>query len=327
MGQNRKKIVTNYTHIFTQLKKKLRWHMIDERVLMVVASFYIMNEKEFSLERLIYISEHIKKNVGLFSTLRSPQRFTTAAMLDIRYENSTEKFAQYVEVYERFVKGGFQRGAFTYISALTALEIENTEALIERSKAVHKAMKKEHFFLTGTRDYPLAVLLAQLDDPIDEMMEKIAYFYRGLNDSGFKRGNDLQFLSHILSLQKEVDGSLLVERCDRLKEQFKLAGRKIKPSYYPVIGLLAILENSEKEVANVMSLSDRLNKEKRFKWHKDLNFLMSVNFVVKEQIDDTSLMSTGIQTTVEAIIQAQQAAMVAVMAGGASAAASSGGNS
>jgi hypothetical protein len=105
--------------------------------------------------------------------------------------------------------------------------------------------------------------------------------------------------------------------------EFKKAGRRIKTLYYPVIGLLSLLDDGLDEVSNVMNLYQRLNAEKLLKWQKDMNFLIAVNFIVKDKVDDTSVISTGIQTTIESIIQAQQAAMVAVMAGAAAASSSS----
>jgi hypothetical protein len=324
-------IVNDYTQIYSQLKKKLKWSVADERSLMLVSSLYIMKGKPFEVERFLTTSDYIKRNVGLFSTLKSSQRFTTAAMLDISYSNPTERFQEYIDLYEKLVRGGFRRGPFTYIAALSLLNddslTDNLDALIERAMSVYKAMKKEHFFLTGDSDYPLVILLAQLDQPIDDMMNRIAYFYQGLNNNGFRKGNDLQFLSHILSLQKAVDRDLLIERTTRLLDVFKQAGRRIKTVYYPVIGLLALLETSSNEVEEIMDLYHRLNSERLLKWHKDMNFILSVNFIVKDKLDDTSLISTGIQTTIESIIQAQQAAMIAAMAGGAAAVSASSGSS
>lgn len=51
--------------------------------------------------------------------------------------------------------------------------------------------------------------------------------------------------------------------------------------------------------------------------------MMAVNFVIREKIDQ-QVLETGIYTTIETIIQAQQAAMVAALAGGAAVTASSG---
>ncbi|MFN7253408.1 MAG: DUF4003 family protein [Anaerobacillus sp.] len=327
MGFNLDEVVNEYAEIYGQLKKELKWKVSDERSLMLVASLYMMSKKSFDLEPFVDVSDYIKRNVGFFSTLKSSQRFTTAAMLDIRYDHPKEKFEDFIDVYEKCVNGGFRRGPFTYIAALCLLRDnsinKNVEALIQRGMEVYKAMKNEHFFLTGESDYPLALLLAQVDQDIDEMMKNISYFYHELNGNGFRRGNDLQFLSHILSLQKVEDPYLLIARATRLLDDFKQAGRRIKTIYYPVIGILSLLENCSNEVPNVMNLFQRLNSEKLFKWHKDMNFMIAVNLIVKDKVEHSSLLSASIQTTIEAVIQAQQAAMIAAMAGTAVATSSS----
>lgn len=43
---------------------------------------------------------------------------------------------------------------------------EQYEARIQRSVKVYKRMKEDHFFLTSTSDYPLAVLLAGQQEEI-----------------------------------------------------------------------------------------------------------------------------------------------------------------
>ncbi|MBU9722949.1 MULTISPECIES: DUF4003 family protein [Bacillaceae] len=327
MGHDLERTVNDYTKTFVQLKKKLRWHVSDERTLMMVSTLYLMKGKEFDIENFLDVSEYIKKSVGMFSSLKSSQRFSTAAMLDLKYEDPKEKFHEYLKAYEELVAGGFHRGNFTYIAALGVMTADLSSAgyepLVKRAMEVYKGMKKEHVFLTGQSDYPLAVLLAQQEQNVEEMMVVIDNYYRGLNKEGFRKGNDLQFLSHILSLQTEMGTDLLIHRCCDYIDSFRKAGRRMKPMYYPVIGLLAIVGEASHNVERVMSLYERLNKEKPFRWHKDMNFLMAVNFLVKDKVEDGSLLSAGIQTTIEAIIQAQQAAMIAAMSGGAAASSSS----
>jgi len=317
MGNDSDHIFNEYKQNYHLLKKKLKWHVSDERVLMMVASFYVIKCKPFNLERFMVISEYIKKNVGMFSSLKSSQRFSTAAILVLQYENPKEKFHEYLEIYEKLVKGGFARGNFTYIAALSLLEStseEELESAIFRAKEVYKEMKRGHRFLTGQSDYPLAVLLAQLDSPIEVMMSNVDNYYHCLDKSGFRKGNELQFMSHILSLQNEVKPDEIIERCCSLMDEFKQSGRRIKTMYYPAIALLSLLDNHTKEVSNVMNLYDRLNSDKLFRWHKDMNFMLAISFIVKNKVEDASLLSNNLQTTMETILQAQQAAMIAVLA-------------
>ncbi|MET3698939.1 uncharacterized protein DUF4003 [Bacillus oleivorans] len=311
--------LNDYIQIYSLLKEKLKWKIADQRTLMLIASMYVINKKNFQIDRFLKISDYIKNNVGAFSTLKSYQRFTTAAMLDIHFENPEKIFGDYIELYEELVNGGFNRGAFTYIAAFTLLKdtnlLTNRKEKIERAMAVYKGMQKKHFFLTNSADYPLAVMVAARKEPVEKLMDVIELFYNQLNENGFKKGNDLQFLSHILSLDHETDSSKLVNRCIRLQDTFHQLGRKPKPTHYPEIGMLALIEDGANEIKTIERVTEELNTNKLFKWHKDMNFMMAVNLTISSKIEDPSFIETGFHSIIEALIQAQQAAMIAAAAG------------
>jgi hypothetical protein len=313
------KKVDQYKDIYAQLKGELKWKVADQRTLMMVASMYVVNGRSFSLKRFLDLSDYIKGQVGLFSTLRSYQRFTTAAMLDIHFEQPKETFHEFIHLYEEMVNGGFGRGTFTYIAALVMLSNtphgSDRQESIKKSLTIYNGMKAEHLFLTSSSDYPLAVLLAKVEGRVDELMKHIEWFYEKLNANGFRKGNDLQFLSHILSLDHETEADLLVERCVRLFDSFKQSGIKPKAMHYPMLGLLALMDDGVNEIETIRQIVNQLNSEKLFKWHKDMNFIMAVHLFMSDKTEDSSLLETGIYTTLEALIQAQQAAMIAVVAG------------
>lgn len=326
MGQDLDQIIAEYTEVFTQLNKKLKWSIIDPSSLMMISSLYTMNEKSFQMERFSALSNYIKKNVGVFSTLKSSHRFTIAAMIDLHFKEPKENFHKYLDVYEKVVEGGFKRGRFTYIAALSLLTSNaetDSDLLIDRAMIIYKTMKKSHYFLTGDNDYPLAVLLAQLDRNIDVLISDIDRYYDQLHQNGFRKGNDLQFLSHIFTIQQDVDASVLVDRATGLTHDLKKLGLRVKPMFYPAIGLLALIKNSSKDIETIKSLYHRFNTEKQFRWKKDMNFIIATNFIVKDRVENTSLITTGIQTTIETIIQAQQVAMIAGATAAATASSSS----
>ncbi|HWO75322.1 MAG TPA: DUF4003 family protein [Bacillus sp. (in: firmicutes)] len=308
----------DYIKIYTLLKEKLKWKVADQRTLMLIASMYVVNKKSFDSDRFFQISDYIKNNVGAFSILKSYQRFTTAAMLDIHFENPEKKFDELIEWYEELVKGGFSRGTFTYISAFSLLKDANPQGnrneKIERALAVYKGMQKKHYFLTSAADYPLAVMVANRKEPIDELIDLIEEFYDQLHENGFKKGNDLQFLSHILSLDYETNRNELVSRCMKLWDTFNQLGRKPKSTHYPEIGMLALIEDGTEQIKTIETVTKELNTNKLFKWHKDMNFMMAVNLTLSGSLEDPSFMETSFHSIIEAIIQAQQAAMIAAFA-------------
>ncbi|MCM3601165.1 DUF4003 domain-containing protein [Robertmurraya korlensis] len=320
--------VNEYANIYEQLYKSLKWKVSDTRTLMLVASMYVVNQKPFDLQRFEEISNGIKKDVGMFSTLNSPHRFTYAAMLDIRFENPMDNFIELLKIYDQLIDSKFSRETFTYLCAYLFLAddtIGDLQARIKRSMTFYKGMKSNHFFLTSSSDYPLAVLLAKEEGSVDELLEKMEYFYENLAQNGFSKGNDLQFLSHILSLHSS-DKTIVTERCTILLDEFKRRGDiKLRKMHYPVLGLLSFLENGVQELDRIKEINTLLNQNKRFKWNKDINLILAINFLMSEKIDNSSLIGTNMYTIIESIIQAQQAVMVATVTSTAVASSSSGG--
>ncbi|TYS89598.1 DUF4003 family protein [Rossellomorea aquimaris] len=306
--------VKEYREIYSQLKKRLRWKVSDSRSLMMVASLYVTNERAFDLDRFVEISDYIKNEVGAFSTLKHEIRFTFAAMLDTRCETPEAKFHEFLVLYDSLVEAGFSRGTFTYIAAMTLLSNDDYSTdLPNHAMKVYKEMRAQHFFLTGHSDYPFATLLAQREGNQSELINKIEGFYTKLNDSGFRKGNDLQSMSHILSLHDEASQDELVSRCNYLFDIMKQAGIKTKAMFYPQIALLSFVNADLNLVNQVKDVWEELNSEKHFKWHKDLNLMMAVNLLISDKIENSTVMQASLSTAIETLIQAQQATMIATI--------------
>ena len=196
--------LNNFIQIYKQLKDSLKWKISDNKILMTISSMYITNEKVFNLNTFLDLAEEIKSQSGFFSPLRSHLRFTTAAMLDVKFANPTGKIPELFDVYDAFRKSKFASGIYTYISAyiLLANEQKDKDRIITRTKEIYDGMSREHMFLTSSNDYPLATLLALDNRP--DVINHIESFYEELSKNGFRKGNDLQFLSHILALGKDL---------------------------------------------------------------------------------------------------------------------------
>ncbi|SDK34388.1 DUF4003 family protein [Sediminibacillus albus] len=314
-----------YVDIYQQLKTNLKWKVSDQRIFMIAASLYIVNNQNFCFKRFSRLANLIKKESGLFSSLKSHSRFTTAAMLDVQFSHPEDKFQEMIDIYKQMVEFGFRRGAFTYIAALVLLTNEESDytARINKADVIYQSMKDEHIFLTSTSDYPLAALLAQRNGIVSELTSRIEACYSLLDKNGFRKGNDLQFLSHILALDEEEEIAHLVERTASVSQQFDQAGIKRKTKFYPLMGMLALLPEQSIDLQAIAAVIDRLNKQKLFKWQKDMNVIMAVNFYMSDKIADSSVLNTSLSTSMETIIQAQQAAMIAAVTGASAAAASS----
>lgn len=312
-------MIDNYIQIFEQLNNEMKWKVSDKKILMMIASLYAMNKKDFQYERYFKIAEEIKKSAGYFSYMKSESRYTAAAILDVNYDDPESKVSSLFELYENMIKEKFNRGIFSYVAATVLLKIagdRDYHSLIVKAKEIYNAMKKEHPFLTSAEDYPLAVLLAS--EFSEDVIQRTEYFYDQLNQNGFYKGNNLQFLSHILSLNDEDDGALL-SRTIHVFDAFKEKGLKQKATHYPVMGMLALLPEEELNMEDITDVYERFNREKHFKWQKDINLILAVSFFVKDKLKQPNLTETSLYTTIETIMQAQQAAMAGSIAAAAAA--------
>jgi len=313
--QHKDKIMT-YIQLFNDLKHQMKWKITDNRILMAMASLYVMNDKTLDPNRLLEIADNIKKRANLFSAMKSHSRFTTAAFLDANFNDPIEQIENLFHYYDLFKQEKFQRRVFTYIAASIIVKNQakavDPREIILKTKSIYQGMKKEHPFLTSASDYPLATLLAYEQHP--NIVRKVEVFYDGLSKNGFRKGNDLQFISHILALSRDETENTLMNRSTQIFDQFKKIGIKPKSIYYPVMGMLALLPQDMLNMQEIYEIYDQLNHEKYFKWQKDTNLMMAASFIVKDKLEHSNIAETSIYTTIEMIIQAQQAVMIAVMA-------------
>ncbi|WP_163969445.1 DUF4003 family protein [Oceanobacillus halotolerans] len=319
--------IATYTKTYQVLKDGLKWKVMEKQVLMSIASIYTMHQKQLDVGKLIAIADKLKQKASLFSAMRSHSRFTTAAFLDVHFDQPEEAVDSLFDIYHAFKQVKFKSGTYTYIAAsivLTNKQVKDPSNIIEKAKTIYDGMKQEHGFLTSTNDYPLAVLLAYEDR--DDLMEHIERFYERLSQDQFKKGNELQFLSHILSLSQDESHDTLVNRSISMYEEFKKAGIKPKSMYYPVFGMLSLLPPDTVDMQKIHSMYQELNKQKDLKWQKDMNVMMAVCLYVQDQMDHTGLAEASIYTTLETMMQAQQAVMIATVAGATAAASSSSGS-
>ncbi|MFC4023492.1 DUF4003 family protein [Oceanobacillus longus] len=305
-----------YTNYYYQLNDAIKWKVSDKKILMTIASMYAMNHKTLNIEKFLQIADCIKEQAGFFSALKSYSRFTTAASLDVKFEDPESQIDALFHLYDGFKEAKFKSGVYTYLAATIALTNPNNnlkqEDIIDRTKEIYDGMKKEHLFLTGASDYPLAVLLAY--EQQSDIIQRMENFYHELNKNGFWKGNDLQFLSHILTLDSESSDGDLINRSVSVMDTLKKAGIRTKQMYYPVIGMLALLPQDEFDMTEITKMYDSLNKKKGFKWQKDMNLIMAIALYVSGKLDNNSVAQASIHTTLETILQAQQAVMVATLA-------------
>lgn len=305
-----------FKQTFLELKDSLKWKVSDQRILMMVSSIYTASNRNFQLSDYLNVCDYLKEYSGMFSPFKSYHRFLTGAMLDTRFEDPFAKFEEMKQVHDLLAENGFRKGMFTYISALAFISTgSDNPQKAAKAYELYSRMKEKHYFLTSASDYPLAVLLADREESPEAIIDTMESFYEHLSRSGFKKGNDLQFLSHILSLSGEKNPQNLVSRCLQTVQSLEQHGLSLKKIHYPEVGILSLVTQEPDYWSSLAKTVGHLNAEKSFKWHKNMNFTIAVHLMVSEQLQHSAILETGLYTSIEMMMQAQQAAVIAAIAG------------
>lgn len=294
-------------------------------------------ENEMDIEGIKTMAKAIKEDTGWLSTYRGTFKLMLAALLVRQYDHPREQFKQMLINEEELRDVGFKNNMFlpiaNYALLITSDEVESQMEIKERAKeafAIYLKMKENHPWLTGGDDYPLAVLLAEFDNPI----EKVEAYYKMLNENGFYKGGSLQLLSHILSFSDEpID--VVVERCLHLQTVLKENKLNLAQSYYSALGMISIIKDETGELMkDLVEVSKELIQLKKFKWlGKGMNVLLASALVSGEWMEDAKLkqsqnqlMHTAMSISIETLIAAQTAATVAAITASTTAAAAAASN-
>lgn len=301
--------LNDYLKTFAELQRHLKWKVFDKRILMTIASIYVMKQKEFHIPRFLDIADEIKRKSSPTSAIRSYPRFTAAAVLDVNFVDAKKQIPRLFDLYQKFRDEKFNHSTYTYIAALIVLTNKNkqqpAETIVRHTKDIYDAMKKEHFFLTGPNDYPLATLLAMEEH--SDIISQMELYYEELNKNGFYKGNDLQFLSHILSFNRETEANDTVSRCLEIMDTFRHYGIKPKDTFYPLIGMLVLLPKKDFHMDAIISIYEALNQQ--IKWQKEMNFIIAVSLYLSAKLKNDAIAEAGIYTILETLLQAHQAVM------------------
>jgi hypothetical protein len=295
---------------------------------------YTLKDKSFEKEKIEYVKKIIKDNTGIFSNYRGYTSFILAMLLCSEHDNSEGQVIKMLNYDRKLRDAGFKNSMYLPVASY-ALFLTCDDALVDKSAAkayeIYVEMKKNHPWLTFGDDYPLCVLLANSQGSINSTVENIEECYRYLKEFGFSKGNGLQFLSHILSFSSE-DNRIKSERCRDIFQTLKENKLKLYSNYYAALGFLTIVGNDNKEaISNVIDVASYLKSLKKYKWlGNGMNVLIASSIVCDEYIREKKvqkdLVATTLSISIEALIAAQTAAMVAGISASTAAANSSAGS-
>ena len=310
---------------YEQVKNSVGW-TVDKRIPLSIASYYVTTGKTFNGKGFLATSDMIKQKSGWFSPLRTHIHYMMAAFLQNDNEDPSIAVENLFAKQDILKSVGLKSNAYSYLAAVLMTDDSNQQPIeATQAKHLYDEMKSHHPFLTQPDDVPYAVMLGKLPGEPKERALTMNRYYTELRSQGFYMGNELQWMSQILTFKSPTYNANMVAQALHVRDQLKSAGVKIKSMHYVMIGFLAALEIKEEALVHLIETYRDLESMKLFTWYKEMVLSIAVQLETKHIIDNESITSVSVATTIEMMMQAQQAAMVASMAATSAAVASSSG--
>lgn len=308
---------------FNMLKKVLGW-TVDKRVTLALAGYYVTLEKEFNENRYNEIAAHIKKSAGIFSPLRSHLHPLFVATLDVSGVEPKQAVDQLIEKADALKAASFKMNSYTYLAALMmSEEKEQWPREMERAQQLMADMKRHHRFLTSTDDYPYAMFLGKLDGDTAVRAETMNRYYQELKKHKFYTGNELQWMSQVLTYTSPDYEESLVPRALIIRDGLKSVKIKTSMPQYPIIGFMAALKLDEEKLNEIVTTYESIANMKLFSWYKESALPIAFGLSLRSSKDIYATAAISMATSLELILQAQQAIMISTIAATSVAASSS----
>lgn len=220
----------------------------------------------------------IRSNSSFFSNFRGNNLLNTAVNLSIQ-NNPEESFKEIMSIYDK-LKKHFFTNEFLVLAAQIIYSYKGTndvDFLVINTRKAYDFMKENHLFLTGQEDISSAALIAVTSSNLDETFIDMERCYDILRENGFWAGNNLQALTHILSLFEGTSE----EKCNKVILLNKILKKYSTPltSYsLPILGVSALtISDYEGFAKELTSLNKYLRKQSGFG-------SFSLNSVVRDMI-------------------------------------------
>jgi hypothetical protein len=296
---------------------------VDRKIVLAIASTFVASGKTFDAAKYKNVLQEMKKQSSWMSPLRTTVGYSIAA--NLMEQDDAEKAVKNILTNVSILKEAkFRSGNFSYIGAQFLTEDEDDKkAHAQAARALFDAIRKHHPFLTSYEDIPYAILLSSPSDDVELRAETMNRYYKELRTYNFNAGNELQWLSQVLTfLSPQFDGQLVPDVVT-LRDTLKKQSVKVKAMHYPLLGFLAILNLNKAQLQGMIDLYHELKDMKLLKWHREFVLFMAVQIAIYDMAKVQKSLSMTIMSSIELLIQAQQAAMIAAVSAAAIASSSS----
>ena len=313
--------VKPYLEMLEALRRRKRWYTETTMLRFAALTMATLDapDRAESLERT---AQELRGAAGWFSPLRSDLRYVVAALVLRRGVQAKQVHRAVEAALKGFRKRRLPRGVTRNLLAALLLVLHQDggavpAALLDRTAAILKRWKKDHFWLTGADDLPSAALHATGDRSPESIAMDVERVYQGLRGHGFGAGNALQFVSQLAAFDpRGVDEAML--RIRRVADALRKAGVRVSTSRYDEVALLALTgDEPARVVRTTLAYRDRL-REARPRPSKEMALSLAAGLMLA---GDTSrpgrlrkARDLAALQSVMAVLAARQAAAAAVAA-------------
>jgi hypothetical protein len=313
--------VERYLEVFESLRRRKRWStgvdILRFAALTLAASE--VADPEVDLEAA---AKALADEAGGFSPLGSAMRHAVAAILIRRGLDPVATVHRVKETRGLFKEFKLSRsGAHPVLAALILVLDADGDApsrdTVGRVKEILDRWNEDHWFLTGVDDYPMAAMHATRDVSIEQLGVEVEEIYQLLRTAKFSSGEQLQLASHLLALSDQGPKDV-AQRFERTAKALKESKQRVWQSHYDEVALLVLSGGHVDEVVpRVVEYRDRLRAVKP-RPTVDVAFSIAAGVVLAQEAErlrglEEAATAANLRA-VQAIIEAQQAAMVACLA-------------
>lgn len=308
------------------------WGMYDVQKKCSALTLTIKN-KLIDSNRINLALQVIKENTSVFSNFRGNNKLTTAIAISLE-EDMEGSLNEIVSIYNK-LKEEFSSSEYLVIAAqiiFNSRDRVNIDDAVKNTRVAYDYMKKSHRFLTGREDIASAAIIATTSSDFEQTFNEIEECYEILKKEKLSSSNNIQALSHILSLINLSSK----DKCEKVMDMHSVLKENkvpLKDFYLPLLGIVSFLTDNKQEFAkSVSEVSAELKSHKgfgNFTLGSPLRNMISVVLVSMDYLDnlDSDLKNSLIDSTnnvaLTVVIAMQTAIIVASSAAAASAAASS----
>jgi hypothetical protein len=313
--------VERYLEVFESLRQRKKWSTGNE-VLRFAALTLTASDVAGSEVDLEAAARELADAAGAFSPLSSAVRYAIAAILIRRGFKPSTVARSTKETLALFKQHKLNRGTMqaTLAALLLVLDAGGScprPETVARLRAILERWKQDHRWLTGNDDYPMAAMHATRDVSVESLGLEVEQIYQSLASARFRKGEQLQLATHILACS-DIGPHAAAGRFAAVARQLRERGERIWTTIYDEIAMLAVSGIPEGDAAErVLVYRDRLRQVKP-KPTAAMAFSIAAGAVLGEEADRVEGLEETAEVaglhSVQAMIAAQQAAMVASIA-------------